>query len=440
MTAPISFPSISPPNVVKRESDFDDFAQLMVAIMQGRQQLGLRKQEIELERQRTASSIEEAGQRTAESRARMKADEEKRKQELEAIDAGRIASRYLADAMLESGGNLTPEVLNRARAGAYKENPKLGELIFNKFDAQVQGMEQARTALAERRIKEPAAEVAPENVQLGLQKGRLEVQRAQVALSTDQIQQAIEGARLQLDPQRAQIAEAHMSRGVPAGQAYRLAGAKLPVGIPENFVHPDADATGRRSAAQERAGPLLNMFRVGRAVAEGAGAVPLTFLNTWRTRSNSGIVEGLANVVSSDKQNQLVTGYRLMANAFRFSISGAASAVAEENRLAAILTPVVGDNDDTLRAKKLLWDAVEGAMADASTGATTPVNAMDRIIEIAKQNKAPPATLRVLQQQRADAQKFEQSSAYKVRTGAQSSAPADVTGDPIVGRFFRPTP
>lgn len=443
MTGPIVFPTLQPSSrqpARQQDSGADEFVELVLGIKHRREQLELQRQQLEI--QQNADSRDAA---IDAATLRQKKDEATAK--LEENEANRIATEAYVSALTAPGSLTDPSNIERARLAAIKQNPKLGAKISMAFNDAIKTDQDTRASVAQRRINESEAERIEATQTVNIDRARTEGKTAEVQLSVAQITRAIESARLALDPSRVAQMQGYMERGVAAGTARKLAGLGPIAGIPDDFVLPLLPGQdGNGSVQQQRAGPLLQMFRAGRAMAEASGDINLSLVNSLRSQSKSITLETLGNMLSGPRNRNLLEGVRMMAEPFRFFVSGQASAVAEAARLTSLIAPVVGDDADTRRSKRFVWDVVEKSMQAAAQGTTTPTQTMDNILSAAREQKLKGESIKVLERMRETAAKFEASAEYKAQRPGRAQASDATTrgkavvpvGDRQLGQFFQP--
>ena len=427
--APISAPQLAP----QKRSDLDGLAELLLAVSQARQDIALKKQGLELERQRTEASVAESGERVTASAAQRA--EEKRKREIEdAKIAGADRAALLYQGLLSTPGGVTPQAINAAKLEAAKDR-KLAPYILDELDDFIKDGEAALAQHATRRVDDVRMRVSegtePEQVakiKADASTAQTQAKNAVVEFDLNRVRKSIADAQLAFDPTRASIAASVMGNGAPLGTAFRIAGMKNTTGLPDDYVLP-SELTGKQSDAQRRAEGLLSGFRLARQQATAIGPVPLTFVNSVRARTKGdgligGTIASFANVISSDQQQRLFNAYNTMSQMWRFHVSGAASALGEASQLMQLIAPLTGDSPEAVLGKAQLQNTIEESMSRVVGAEWNPQQAVDHLISVAKANKMDKKTLDALQKERVAAGKFMTSPQARMRAGAPA-APGD---------------
>lgn len=430
MTSPLQFPTLQPPQAVATPHPLDGFAELLLNMRNHQQTIALERERLADQKKRTEADIK--SQAAGDVRAGMKtaADLRKELKDADEHDKALQGAKLGTDAatlVFAAHGGPTDENVQAARIKLIKGTPgPLMPMALSAFEAHLKDAAQTTSTSAEARLHTTEADVAGATKQDRIDLAKASLAHMHESLTLTKLQEANERARLRFgdsrDPGQA------MEHGVPAGTAYRLKGLPLPAGIDPNYTFP---GTSKKTEAQTQAEGMLGMFRDGLALVNSVGAAPLTLMQTWRQRTDNNIVAGAANLMSTSKQQQLFRGYEMMATAFTFGISGKQSAVAEQKRMAALLTPIAGDKPETQIATMRLWSAVDANLAKAAGFEVTPTQAMDNIIQTAKAAHVSKDKMAILLAQRADAKTYEESPAYTTRK-TQSTTSPDLLGDPVV--------
>ena len=432
--APISAPQLAP----QKRSDLDGLAELLLAVTQARQDIAIKKQGLELERQRTEASVAESGERVTASAAQRA--EEKRKREIEdAKIAGADAAAVIYQGMLSAPGGITPQTINAAKLAAMS-NPahkKIAPYVLDELDDFIKDGEGALAQHAQRLTNERAERVGKATETDQVTKIQTDAKNAIVELDLNRVRKSIADAQLAFDPTRASIAASVMGNGATLGAAFRIAGMKNTTGLPDDYVLP-SEATGKQTDATRRASGLLSAFRDARRNATSVGPVPLTFVNSLRARSKGdgfvgGTIASASNLISSDKQQTLLNAYSTMAQMWRFHVSGAASALGEASQLMQLVAPLVGDKPTTVLQKTQLQNAIEESMSKVTGAEWSPKEAADHVLSAARANKMDAKVIAALQKERDAAAKFEISPQFKSRANAA------VSGDALVTSRFAPS-
>lgn len=443
----ISFAPISAPQqVVRKRSDLDGLAELLLAVTQARHDIAFKREGLDLERQRTEASIAEGAARTASS----KLDRKKKERELEVdllkTEAADVAAT-IYQGMLSDPKGITPQAINEAKR-ATLSNPahkKIAPYVLDELDDFIKDGEAALAQHATRRADDVRMRVSegtePEQVskiKADASTAQTQAKNALVELDLNRVRKSIEEARLRFDPQRVGTAASIIGNGAPAGTAFRIAGVPLPAGVDPNYVLPN-EALGKQSDAQRRAEGLLSGFRLARQQATAIGPVPLTFVNSVRARTKGdgligGTIASFANTISSENQQRLFNAYNTMAQMWRFHVSGAASALGEAAQLMQLIAPLTGDSPNATLGKAQLQNAIEESMSRVVGAEWNPQQAVDHLISVAKANKMDKKVLDALQRERVAAGKFMASPQARMRTGG-----AAVQGDALVTSRFTPS-
>lgn len=365
MTAPIQFPSISPPQVVRAERPLDGFAELLVAVQGQRAERAARLKQLALEERRVAS---------AENLDKFQIDEIKRKTELERneLEAEEAAERYVAEAVIDP--DLTPDKLSAIRARMITENKKIAPWISKAFDTQFSARQSTLKSVADRRTAETTARVAGATAdntiaQSATDRARsaTEAQRAQVELALSQDVQNY-GQRGHLFAQFLQVP------GTTAATAARLAGMPLPKGVPPDFMFP---AKPGESNAQTDV-LLANMELANTAI--DAAKDPGLKGAAWTQLTKSTIMgipsALLTDPLMSDDQKALVSAYSALILPLNKLMSGARASDLDLTTARQTIVTRAGDGEKTRAQKALLRQMLPIVFAAQERG--EPVSAAMR--------------------------------------------------------------
>lgn len=433
MTSPIQFPAIQPAQAVAPQpSPLEGLGEIFLHIVQQRQQIETERQRIGLERQRTEAQLASGQITDAEHKQALKNSLREFDLREQKVAGAAIAERYFTP--LVAANTLDRASFDKAMVAATHDKEAKGRepYITEAFRAFEKDQIQVHTELAQRRIAEVGANIAEATPAAQITKAKAD---ARTAVARANIEQAME----KLGPGDRASMMRGLESGQPLGIIRKLHGIGPIAGVSDDYTIPQP--SGKPSATQEHAGPLLTQWRSSRAVVEGAGAQSLNFVSSMRGKMGIGGIDYTLSKLTNEKQRNLLTGLRGMSEAYRFYVSGQQSSELEAGRLMALLVPT-DNKPETLRVKRFLWDTIDQAMSAAAQGQTTPSGAAQQILDAALANKMPQATVKILRQQRDDARKYEASAQFKLLSGQQPVAPRDafsqigVLRDPVLREQF----
>ena len=419
MTSPVNFGNFSPPQVVPaRDEGWGDLARILVSVAQGRQQIAARRDELALQRDKFKHDVEMD-----------KPEKERRLKELErasnATEAADIVAQRLPGLLLAPGDRA--ENLTKLRVELIQGNRKLAPFISAALDAQVKGLEDAATGIAQRRTAESTARVTTETEPERIAKPKVDLAASRVVLETARIEQGLEQLRKDRDPQRIQTALAAWEF-VPTWAGARKVAGLAPGGIPDNAVRPkDAGAGGARMQDLAAIGQLATL---GNAMIEAVPDAPV-LLSKLRMSAGQGplgtlMSEGAA-ALTSPAQRQLVQGYLMLGTAFGKYITGQQSSEREAQRLINITAEPSSADPATREQYRLVRRGIVSIINQASQGQLTPSAAAALIAEQANTLQLSPAIRRQLEQMKAEAARYERTGQPigKTDSGRIPLTPAD---------------
>lgn len=414
MTAP-NFGSITPAQLVQTpqpRSNFGETAQLLMAIMQGREQLAMRRQELELERQRTEASIAEGAERTAgakEERKRAQIEFEQKQMDLEARD---IVATAMGGLTTVPGG-ITPEAIEKLRVDLIQKHKKHAPWISAAVTQQARGIDEMRAAIAQRRTEEVRADVAEKTKQDEIEAKKLGVDNARLAIEINQQQKRMNAMELAYPGSRtAQAVQAWQQGGEPFGKYRKLFGVPaIAGGIGDTEVFVDGSATGS-GTAQRTAEATGTQILLANTLINNAAVKP-TLWTKLRISSGQGtfgrfLDEALA-AGSSPEQQQLAQGALLFGAAFGRWVSGQASSEREAQRLANIIIEPSSADDATRAQYRAVRESITQIIVQSSQGQLTPTIAADLVTEQLGKLQLSPAQRKELEKIKADAARYEKT-------------------------------
>lgn len=402
MTAPLSFPQLSPVAPRPQEDDGSrELLTLLLNVQQQRRQNAFQREELDRARR-------ESDERLAASQENRAASKEQREQAKLAFEQGQRtldASDTVANelASLLGTNRWTPEAQSAARVRLIQQNPKLANEINVAFDSQVQAHEKSRVDTAQRIKAEAEAReaVALETPKITIGKRQPQVQQAQLS-----------AAHQQLAASQATIRSMAISRWLETpGATWRTfrEDFSLPPGImADDAVSPAAvpQAGDKLTEAQRTSLLAARQMLASEALltpaVEQAGSV--TLKSQLRRTTKSATVDAFLNTFSDPTQRTIVRAQLGFMGGYILTMSGKAATDAEVLRSVRAMLEGYGDNDaaSLQNARFLRQSMMSGAFA-VSQNQTTPFDAMNESLAIAKAMKMPQATVAFLQKMRDEA-------------------------------------
>lgn len=384
MTAPISFPTLAPPQAVRRNSSLDGLAELLLGISQHRQQIALERERLDLDRQRTEAQVAESGERTAGAAADRKQRQQEFEQKQQALEASDIAESEVGN-MLQLGG-ITPARMNDARTKLMERSKgtKLSpSVLLGALDAAVQRNEETFGKIAQRSTSESTARVANATEGTVVSRAGTDAETAKVQLDNAKLERTARVLQTQgFDAQRLAGAQDYArTSGLPWGVVRKQFG--LPFvqgGIPDVFTFPAA--TTASSAATEQAAQQLRLANDG---INALGNKGLSAASYASLSAGNWTAAGI-NALSSKEQQELAAAYsQFIAPIQAVLVKGAASDKDVQRMQRAYVTL---DSDATeVRAQKAL---VRTALAESFNANSTDYEGMlNKFESIIKEYRIP---------------------------------------------------
>lgn len=436
MTAPITFPTIQPAQVVPRQdSGEDSLLRFFLDLQNQREQRDARRAQLDMQRQALVSNLETD-----------KLTRDQKKRELEIADLREQAASIADDYALQFM-SLGSKADNTAAIGIaqkmYEQNPdkKLKPYLAAAFAERVKNQQEMLGKIATRTTEESGARVATATEGAKVETGNLQptLTRAQLAvvnqqLTNAQLEEKLKQDEINLDPARRQQITQMLEGGATLGEAYKNVGRDLPAGADPNW-RMDLKGTGGALAARNRG--LAAQAEMGLSQI----SVPLSGKADFFRMVQSS--EGLVGVVGrrvinprlSPAERQTIQGYGLLTQAYRTYVTGQQSSNTE--RLALENTIVAWATDDP--ATQMRKKAVANLLPRVIAAGMSPTEIMDALIAENLRLGAPKKVIDVLTGQRAIAAKYELTPEYKQGTRGGAAVQPDAL-DPGIGANFRTIP
>lgn len=417
----ISFPTISPAQMVPDDNSGAQLSQILLSIAQGRQKIALEREQLENQKKETESQVAHRGQLDAESKARIKTEADKQDQAIAARTAADIAAKHLMDAVVRTNGKLTDEVLNEVRVAAFAEGDKQlkkhggGKLALDALEALRKAQTDTSKGAAD---ATRAGAEATKSVAEAPTAGR----QARATARSTETQAAQNVAQTQ-----AAMLQSWKLTGRPMGEIRKEFGmARPPEGIPDDAVWTDPNAGGTGGGATReqaaRAAVLGGQMRYAHTILNAMKDKQLTFLAGIKRGLRAGGLSALANKALSPEQRVLVHAITAYAESRRFYISGQQSAETEALRMMNTAVEEYGDDRETKRIKSLLRQIELTAIEEIATGTISPVDAAQRLVTEAIALDAPPQIVRGFRDVLADAKKRADGNEKRVRAPGNSTS------------------
>lgn len=381
MTAPISFPTISPPQVVQRRSQLDDLPQLILALAQHRESVANAHAQLELERQRTEDQLANSTENRAaskEERARAQAEHEHK---LKVYQAHDIVANALPG-VLTAPGDFTQNA-EAARVKLIQQNKQLAPFINDAFNSQLGDIARTRTAIAERRKAEAEAPVAEKTAGARIKAAQNAADQSDVDLATSRLTNTLKSLEVQgFDAQKLAVAnDFARTSGLPWGIVRKQFGLpSIKGGLEDTFTFPEA-----KTAASGQLEQAANQLRLANDGINALGNKGLS-VASYASLSAGAWTSGAINALSSRDQQELAAAYsQFIAPIQAVLVKGAASDKDVQRMQRAYVT--LDSDDRTVRAQKAL---VRTALAESfNPAATDYVGMLDKFEAIIKTHGIP---------------------------------------------------
>lgn len=430
MTSPIQFPSISPPQLApQKESSLHGLAELTLAIVHGRQQLAIRRQQLEQEKLRTAAQLATDTQERAGAAADLRKKLKDIELQQQRVDAGEIASRHV-QAILGAPGGITPSVYAETRQRAMSENNKLAPYIAEAFDAQLGNAQQALATSAQRRAEEVRARVGEHTEAAQTATALAQPTLVRLQIKNEQLMARLRQDELELDPARRAQFTAILQGGGTAGDAYRIIGRTRPADVPENYRLPGARQAAGGGAAAQQTQSISDQMALGNSLIDAAnegGRVPITIRGTLVRSGNPFAVMAL-NPHLAPRERQIIQGYQLLAQAYALHVTGTTASNTQMQLFQNTVVDQRGDDEATYKQKR----AVRHALVLLVQSGAKPTEVTAGLLDAATRAGMPTNVLSIIRAQAALAKKYEASPQYRQQQGL-SLTPGDATNlDPAL--------
>lgn len=437
MTAPINFPTLSPPQVVApRRSDLDGFAEFLVALENNRAARAEARKRLDLEELRTKNDLETS---KLERDAKMQDMERKRL----AIEAEEVAAPFVLQ-FQALGDKATPaEALKLARTmHESNKNKKLTALLDDAFSNGVMQAQQLRSQFAATTTAETNAAkgVATKDADIEVANLRPQVEKAQLAVAQQQLElsqldKLIKQDAINLDPARRSQIINDLQGGWTVGQAYARAGRPVPTGVDPELRYPGAAGAGggTLSAAEAKNEGLSKLAARGLTQLMVADFKPLSgkadaFRAVAKKEGILGAVQRWAlNPKLTPEERRVLQGYALVGQAFATYITGASATDAQINMFLNTVTILQDDDPATQQQKRAFLKELPSMISGRN-----PVEIVDEMIKFGSQIGMSQEKLAELAKARDAAQKFMASPAYKKTAGQPLTAPDGVPINPAL--------
>lgn len=420
-------PNITPGPVFKAPSlGLDQAAANFVNAMMARQQLAMKKQQLELEKQRTEAQVKQAGQATAESKAR--------------------TDKTIADLEQQLINNRADDAANdfylQYQMGVFKgEDPiearvRLQESIGKTVDRDIKSETQAAfmklidTETAQRTdiSKAEIAKVDAETAQT----------MADTAISANRAQQAASNASIY-----AAVSQEAVRSGTTWGQAADL--LKVDIDPDLRDINPLAiTASGKRgSDMQQRATVFLTMMGTSiepmeatlQEIEEKGG---LNLMTDAIARTNpkgfwSNLFISALNTSVPEEQQAVISYMRNFVASWQYFASGAQINEGEYSRLVDAIFPRSTDGVRARQAKRAMRATTIEAIKAMALGGdyATPVepmyNALKAMDEQAARENWPPNLRRVIKEGLANTEQLHNNFLNRNKTVILNNAPAFIS-------------
>ncbi len=397
MTAPINFPTISPPQIAPpRRGQLDGFAEFLTALQGQQEERAARREQLDMQRRALDSNLEGD-----------KLSREKTKREIEVADlklkASEIADRYAREATTTPGLDAAgiSEIMGRMVS---TEDKKLAPYLTAEFMQQVKGHQETLASVAERIKAQSGAKVAT-GTEAGAIAGANANNSVAVATAGSRISEAktnAETAKINkdnaalertmrtlqtqgFDAQRLSAAlDYARASGLPWGVVAKQHGLPLIAGgLKPDFVFPDAAKSAAAAAADKTASQLRTANDAINALGDRGLSIAAN-----ASLSRGPIIAGMINASIPREQQEAVAAYApFMAVVQSFQVKGAASDQDVARMQRAYVT--LASDAPSVRAQKAL---VRTALAD-SFDADNPTEAMiDKFRALLKVYKIPESS------------------------------------------------
>lgn len=407
MTAPIVFPNLTPAprSAPQRNSGVDEFVQLMLHIRQQREQLALRRDELEQEKLRTESSLANDAQSRKESQLRIKQTEEKQEDE-------ELAASVYNDLALKTGGKLSEADFSAGLADIAARKPKRLNAVFSEFQKRVREGAEVQTTFAQQQRERTEAEVGSKTKEARIASGNLQDDIAAQQLRGAKLEASLAQMRVDgFDASRLDAARAlWMSSQKPWGAVRKQFG--LPAvkgGMDDKDVYTKAGADG--DAQREAFADNLRGIVEGLNAMSNKGLTPVAFglLNSNPTGLISGTAVAMGQGFISEEQQRLMNHYGALA---AFSQTVLVRGAASDRDVALVrqaLTTLDRDGKATQVQKALLRNAFVVSFSRVGSGQYNAT--LETMLKIAKQSGVKdPSLLAPFYQLRGKFKKADETS------------------------------
>lgn len=401
MTSPLQ------PIVLQQEGPLAGLNEGLQALLQGLQTAQQRKQqqaEFALQQQIAGAQMEEMRVRVTS----INAD----------LENQRLAAKAQADAakgiqdLLASGQPLTQQTIAAAVASLPKDKTgKTVELFVQGVQSLGQSLSApsriateaagARTAGAQADVATatvPQQIAAPE-----LQNQLIAAQTANVEAATQetQLDNALQRLRQQRDPERVDRATALWRLGGLTWQAAREAAGLAPGGIAENATYTPTDPVAQSEQQGKARNFALQMIPANATVnaltREGARVSIPTAIQRAAQSNALGVA---INQMQDPIQRQLLQAGLQYVMSYRFFMSGQQSSDREYLNMIKLTLEMSGDDDETIRQKRVMRQLQINAVSDVAGGQVDPVAILDDMLGTMRAEKMKPEFIAAMTRER----------------------------------------
>lgn len=378
MTAPISFPTLAPPQLApQRGGQLDGFAEFLLALQNQRDERSTRRAQLDMQRRGLESNLESD-----------KLTREKTKRDIDISDmkikAEEVADRYAREAMTTPGLDEkgVSEIIGRMLT---TEDKKLAPYLVEAFGQQFGAHQKTLASVAERQTAQVGARVAGATEGAQVRRTKAEASRseteagvsaatanarvsaANTEASTARIENQIKHAQANgLDPQRQ--AAAISAWQTANDKPWKVFAKQFGIPAVKGGIDPDELPTPKANGQNSLNEAFAGNAQLANSLLNDLGNKGLTKLTYLRLGAGD-IRDAVLSTFTDPKQKQLLQAYQSIVNLITpIAERGRATDADVQRWQRALVTRADEDNEDVGKQKALLRNAFVLNFASSQPG------------------------------------------------------------------------